>query len=255
MSFLADYNSSFQDLWWQQNAAIARSRTTLPLKKRKVMAMVVPDHVPLTSEQSITKPMNTKSITEISPQGFLEYSVNQIQGSSCIVNGMENLKEYEFSPRKGGMWLARFKELVAFRKLTGHCNVPQRYAHNIPLGKWVHQQRQEFKILPDARAPKYLSRRFKALIDVGFEFENENRAEALWHHRFQELQKFKIIHGDCNVPQNYIHNKSLGKWVSRQRFEYANMCGGLSTRLSKNRIEALNAVGFTWSMRKSRKRR
>ena len=38
-----------------------------------------------------------------------------------------------------------------------------------------------------------------------------------WETRFNELQDYKALHGNCNVPRNYQHNKQLGLWVYNQR--------------------------------------
>ena len=35
------------------------------------------------------------------------------------------------------LWEERFKELLAFKKKFGHCNIPARWKENIQLGTWV----------------------------------------------------------------------------------------------------------------------
>ena len=42
-------------------------------------------------------------------------------------------------------WDTRFQELVEFRDVYGHCNVPQKYLTNPSLGAWVAQQRRRYK--------------------------------------------------------------------------------------------------------------
>lgn len=37
------------------------------------------------------------------------------------------------------------QELLTFEREHGHCNVPQKYAHNPSLGAWVAQQRRRYK--------------------------------------------------------------------------------------------------------------
>jgi Helicase associated domain len=34
-----------------------------------------------------------------------------------------------------------------------------------------------------------------------------------WKQSFENLQVYKKVHGDCNVPQKYKHNNKLGGWV------------------------------------------
>ena len=48
---------------------------------------------------------------------------------------------YPASGRKSvgikGVWGKRYSELDEFKEVNGHCNVPQRYAANVELGRWV----------------------------------------------------------------------------------------------------------------------
>ena len=44
-------------------------------------------------------------------------------------------------------WLQRYKQLVAFKQVHGHCNVPQSYKPNKQLAHWVMKQRMEYKLM------------------------------------------------------------------------------------------------------------
>ena len=62
-----------------------------------------------------------------------------------------------------------------------------------------------------------------------------------WWTRFGELEEYKREHGDCNVPTTA--NKPtppLGRWVSNQRQKCKQ------NKLSAERIEALESIGFEW---------
>ena len=48
-------------------------------------------------------------------------------------------------------------------------------------------------------------------------------AEQAWNHRFQELKHFFEENGHSDVPQTYTKNKSLGKWVGKQREHYKTL--------------------------------
>ena len=45
-------------------------------------------------------------------------------------------------------------------------------------------------------------------------------AEIAWRNKYQELIQFHSDHGHSDVPQLYSKNKSLGKWVGKQREHY-----------------------------------
>ena len=68
-----------------------------------------------------------------------------------------------------------------------------------------------------------------------------------WWARFEELEEYKQEHGDCNVPQKYKANPQLATWVQNQRQVYKN------NKLESKRIEALEDIGFEWTMPKGAK--
>eukprot|EP00873_Tetraselmis_striata_P026272 jgi/Tetstr1/446536/TSEL_034061.t1 len=61
-------------------------------------------------------------------------------------------------------WLAMYEQLAAFKKQEGHCRVPNRYATNPKLGRWVMTQRA-------AKKKGELSEERVALLEeLGFEW-------------------------------------------------------------------------------------
>ena len=74
-----------------------------------------------------------------------------------------------------------------------------------------------------------------------------NKHDENWNTRFQELEQFKSVHGDCLVPQRYPQCPHLGVWVATQRHAYHTY------RLSEERIAKLNSIGFIWDARNSSK--
>ena len=60
-----------------------------------------------------------------------------------------------------------------------------------------------------------------------------------------------MVHGDCRVPQHYKPNKSLGKWVAKQREQYKLKLKGQHSFLTPYREEKLNQAGFSWHVRNS----
>lgn len=71
-----------------------------------------------------------------------------------------------------------------------------------------------------------------------------------WLDRFEELKKYKEEHGDCQVPQKYLPNPSLGTWVNKQRMEYKLLMDGHKSSMTEERLQALASIGFTWAKRK-----
>ena len=69
-----------------------------------------------------------------------------------------------------------------------------------------------------------------------------------WDQRFADLLAFKAAHGHCNVPSTYKEDPSLAAWVFNCRRQ--RKLGSLAA----NRIERLDAIGFSWSVRTRRSR-
>ena len=67
------------------------------------------------------------------------------------------------------------------------------------------------------------------------------RLVVSWDERFEQLKGYKKDHGDCNVPRNYMANPQLANWVNTNRTKYKNR------KLSKERIERLQGIGFNWN--------
>ena len=125
-------------------------------------------------------------------------------------------------------WDERFKELVQFKDKNRHCNVPRKYPK---LGSWVKDQRQLYKknkLLPD---------QIKLLKGIGFSLSPD---EDKWNERLEELKQYKQVNRDCNIPRKYKANPPLASWVNTNRTKYKN------GKLSKERIESLQGIGFSW---------
>lgn len=149
---------------------------------------------------------------------------------------------------KDALWQQRFEELVKFKEKYGHCDVPKRFPSNEPFGEWVATQRREFKKAQAGKKCAINSYRFMALEKLGFKWKV--RTGMSWEERYGELLEFEKQYGHCNVPRNYDRNKNLGEWVHRQRRAKKNR-GWNPGRLTEKHVEALNKVGFQWSLRKT----
>ncbi len=68
--------------------------------------------------------------------------------------------------------------------------------------------------------------------------------DMLWQTRFEELQDYKEVQGDFDVPQRY---GPLGVWVNKQRNEYRHFEKGIKSQLTQQRISQLESIGFRWA--------
>jgi hypothetical protein len=139
-------------------------------------------------------------------------------------------------------WEMRFAELTRFRERFGHCDVPAKWKENKPLGRWLNAQRERY------RAGLLDAERLERLEKLGVKWAGHGIGPAhpsdvryspfhiLWETRFAELLEWKAT--NFRVPP--AANPQLQKWVTRQRENYR------AGRLSKERQERLQAIGFPW---------
>jgi len=145
---------------------------------------------------------------------------------------------------KNEAWRVRLQELRDFHQTHGHCRVPQKYAQNPSLGRWVCKMRlSAFKKWENGQESSLTEERIATLNNLGFDWGVKNEA---WKLRLQELRDFHQTHGDCRVPQKYTQNPSLGHWVAKMRAEFKKRENGQGSSLTKERIAALNNLGFDW---------
>jgi len=78
---------------------------------------------------------------------------------------------------------------------------------------------------------------------------NRYNTDKHWKKRFEDISEFKAINGHANVPFQYPANKSLSYWVSNQRQKYKQFVKEQRTTLTKERIDALESIGFKFNIR------
>lgn len=151
-------------------------------------------------------------------------------------------------------WTNQYEALVEFKTEHGHVDVPVHYQPNPPLYYWIGTQKQTYK------KGKMPEDRINLLTQIGFDFSAKGRDRPPrkgtrggnrpfldpeeWDRLFLELEEYKEEHnGDCDVPQR---SGRLGSFVHYMRF-YVK-----SGKLSKDRIDRLNGLGFSWNVTEDR---
>jgi hypothetical protein len=76
---------------------------------------------------------------------------------------------FEWSSRTD--WEDRLSELSDYRKVHGHCNVPQKYSENSRLGTWVATQRYQYSLHLKGKISSMTLPRIEALERLGFEWK------------------------------------------------------------------------------------
>lgn len=160
-----------------------------------------------------------------------------------------NDSELKFRIYQAENWMEKYDELCEFRRIYGHCLVPNVFPENPPLAQWVKRQRYQYKLKCNNKRSSMSDERIQALEQVGFVWDSHS---AVWDERLEELLEFRQVMGHCNVPSRYTGNHQLAVWVKRQRRQYKFYLENKPSAMTLDRIHRLEAIGFEWDMRKSK---
>lgn len=135
-------------------------------------------------------------------------------------------------------WQQIYACLVRFRQEHGHTDVPRRFPAVPRLGEWVKEQRHY------GRSGRLHPARRARLDAIGFVWSSRWPLDR-WEKRFAQLLAYRERFGHCRVPQKWKDDVPLGRWVEVQRqFKRKG-------RLSPERIQRLDAIGFQWAAPRS----
>jgi len=85
------------------------------------------------------------------------------------------------------------------------------------------------------------------------QFQNKKKhhstKDKLWNLRYTQLLDYQSQNGHANVPRQYKPNPQLGGWVNTQRHQYKRLLEGNSSTLTKERMDKLDELGFSWFQR------
>lgn len=161
----------------------------------------------------------------------------------------ERLQEIDFIwDALDWMFKVKLEELRRYKERYGHINVRAREGE---LGEWVYSRRKQYKKWLKGEPTALNQEQVAALEDLGFcpaMFETRNTFKyesKTWDQRFEELRKYKLTHGTCNIPKSY---NGLGEWVCTQRYKKTKEKRGERTTLTKAQEAKLDSIGFVWDV-------
>jgi hypothetical protein len=79
--------------------------------------------------------------------------------------------EFEWGTSKArvaSMWNIRIQQLCEFKAEFGHCLVPNQYATNPKLGRWVSKQRSNYRLQQKGKPSLMREERIRELESIGF---------------------------------------------------------------------------------------
>lgn len=112
-------------------------------------------------------------------------------------------------------------------------------ANGLTVEYWTFQEKGKAKITPE---------RIKILESIGFEWDPQ---KLQWQAMYEKLQDFCRQHGHSKVPKGYTKDVELANWVRNQRLEHRNWQQQKRSRMTQERFELLDKLGFVWSQQSS----
>lgn len=141
-------------------------------------------------------------------------------------------------------WMAKFELLKKYKAKHGDCLVRKR---DKTLGQWVYDQKKHYRLLKEGKKAKISQDRIEMLESIGFAWSSMSnhfvKYDKLWMSKFEELKRFMEVNGDRVVPEKGTH---LCKWIENQRYQHIGFRKGKQSRLTQERVDLLNSVGFIW---------
>ncbi len=138
------------------------------------------------------------------------------------------------------IWLGHYTALINFQKKTGQPH-PGPKDGEVKLYHWCKNQRRFHK------TRKLAEHRINLLEKINFSWVNTNSS---FDQRVKQLRDYEKRHGTLHVSQvaysKDSENHKLSRWVNEMRRLYNE------NRLSFERINRLNKIGFIWNMEDER---
>jgi len=139
----------------------------------------------------------------------------------------------------------QYQELLKYKEEHGDCLVPQVYAPNQKMARWVRKQQEYFRDLEDGKPSPLTTARLHMLEDIGFAFERGSRkGRRRWNDRYAELVRYKETYGDCLISEDDETYAGLGRWVFKLKTEYRLYIEDKTTMLTTERIRLLGELGI-----------
>ena len=213
----------------------------------------LPERLPTLQLPKISRPPSFKHLKPCLPKRRI-VSDDGVYASFKPDNGMEPIKrsksnegDAKFRTYQTEKWHDKFQELLDFKQIHGHCQVPHGYRPKPTLARWCKRQRYQYKLFLEEKPSTITHERVAALEQIGFVWDSHM---TLWNDRLQDLQDFIAELGHANVPSTYPPNQKLAIWVKCQRRQYKLLQAGQPSNMTHERVEELNELGFVWEVRR-----
>jgi hypothetical protein len=147
------------------------------------------------------------------------------------------VKEFEWNRN-----LQRLQELSRNRPRHGQLKLSSLDPH---LQKWVFAKQRQVVRCNNGKSCSIPPEKMAAIEKLRLPFLG-GKANSTFSERYEELLQYRLQHNNCDVPQQYKENPSLGLWVKSQRAQYHKMARGKKSNMTPVRVARLEEIGFNW---------
>lgn len=251
----ASMSSSSSSLLDDGNIIISTSDSFKENNYAKAEVEVMSNFTPDLSLQSVIGQLNEQKKYEVSlPAESTTTSSKSSKSKSKPSSSKDKDASTRFKPFHEEKWSFHYKELLQFKKETGHCLVPHTFPAKPHLARWVKRQRRQYKLRLEGNKNSTMTpERIDILNEIGFVWDSH---EVIWNERFSQLVSFKQKVGHCRVPSYCKDCPQLASWVKCQRRQYKLFWEeGKGSSMTMDRIKLLNSIGFIWEVHPGRKKK
>lgn len=185
---------------------------------------------------------------------------------------LQRLSELDFSwdtKRDWKRWPTMLDDLTNYKRQYGTTHVNPSVDRD--LYEWTRSIRNNYRhqalnrtmldsntSVSSRRRPRLSPRKMKALNDIGFDWEPQERQDYLrWEDMIIRLESFVAEYGHTRVPKDY-HDRNLYRWTQNVISNYGHQLSNTTTPasmvgrrhyLSEKRLQQLEELGFDWEQR------
>mmetsp|Transcript_17532 Transcript_17532/g.22742 ORF Transcript_17532/g.22742 Transcript_17532/m.22742 type:complete len:665 (-) Transcript_17532:6-2000(-) len=162
------------------------------------------------------------------------------------------------SIRGGSKWESMYQLLKDYQAEYNHVSPPDGEIYmGRNLGYWVGHQRKAYALRLEGKlgssSLRMSDQRLALLNELGFVWGEKKRGPVAWETMYKLLKDFGTVHNHvCPSKRVAYKGHNLGLWVYSQRQFYRKRQEGLlhpsSIRMTDERIDLLNCIGFVWNM-------
>ena len=168
------------------------------------------------------------------------------KGYTNLQERMDRLAEIGFSfTVHSDVWMEHWNMLKEYRDKNGDSKVPTHYAANPRLGRWVHTQRHQRRLLEKGKQSTITQERIAKLDELDFPWNVRSaldRPRVSWDQRFEELKEFKEKNGHFRIGSGPLYQWSVEQ---RSRLRSLEKNGKEGTgNIKAERVEKFLSIGF-----------